>query len=264
MYWIFLGPSSAHYSLLLLMSVYRIRKEVSINLCYLIWKPLRTSSIEWFYIQTLIALLSYYFSYQRTKDAWRDISERCRCRRELRRNIAISAEHVRAPRHDQMGASGGFCRGLLAWPRVISNDVPPLQPSDHPLESASALLGCLAEWNNTRRFAGGKVYVNNTQITSSHACLLFSRASTVLIRAGCTRRRTWILMLAARNGHFSSGNRLPTLCETMPEERPRPWRGIWLSPTRRRDLDSCPRKHTPRFDPLMSLTVLVIEYGWMS
>lgn len=151
------------------------------------------------------------------------------------------------------GASGGSCRGVLAWPRVISCDVPPLQPSALVVVGAPRLSRRAEQhW----RLAGARsMLITHRSLHRMHAYYL---ASTVLIRAGYTRRRTWILMLVARNGHFSSGNRLPTLCERCRKKCPSLTRHLtvsslpawpWLLPPKAR--------HMPRFDPLMSWDTIV-------
>lgn len=95
-------------------------------------------------------------------------------------NIAISVRHVRATTQNDRekrgarawGASGGSCRGVLAWPRVISNDVSPL--AAHPLglwvASAARVSHRLEQHGKIARARSMLI----TRITSLHACLLFS------------------------------------------------------------------------------------------
>ena len=120
---------------------------------------------------------------------------------------------------------------MLAWPRVISNDVSPSTARPRLDRGWPQHPSCLIDWKKHGKIARARSMLI-TRITSSHACLLFSCASLVLIRAGYTHRRqvlqAWILMITARNGHFSSGNS----CSWPKEQRrknARPWKGIWLS-----------------------------------
>lgn len=79
--------------------------------------------------------------------------------------------------HERRSASEGFRRGVLAWPRVISRDVSPLQrPPAQIVSVASAPPQLFYRVKQHGKIAGARSMLI-TQITSSHACLLFSHAS---------------------------------------------------------------------------------------